>query len=122
MKICIPTETGDGRAAVIAGHFGSATFYALVDTENGLVEVVDNSDREHLHGQCVPIRALTGKNVEAVLCRGMGLRAIQRLQEAGIRVLRTEAETVAAVLQEIERGGVVEMTAEQACRHHKNCG
>jgi len=122
MNICIPTDTGDGRAAVISEHFGSTPFFTFVDTESGLIEVIDNRERDHLHGQCVPMNSLAGKKVEAVLCRGMGLRAVRKLQEAGIKVLRTEAETVAAILQELERGGAVEMTAEQACRHHKNCG
>ena len=34
MKICIPTETGDGTSAQVYGHFGSAPYFTICDLED----------------------------------------------------------------------------------------
>jgi hypothetical protein len=36
MKICIPTETNEGKSAAVYGHFGSAPYFTIIDTEKRL--------------------------------------------------------------------------------------
>ena len=43
MKICIPTETNQGNTAQVYGHFGSAPYFTIYDTEAKSLEVVDNA-------------------------------------------------------------------------------
>ncbi len=76
MKICFPSETDQGMKAALYGHFGSAPYFTIVDTESSRVEVHDNRGRVHAHGACLPAGALEGLGVEAVVCGGMGLRAL----------------------------------------------
>ena len=52
MKICIPTQTNDGKTVEVYAHFGSAPFFTIYDIENGVVEVIDNSNQHHAHGMC----------------------------------------------------------------------
>ncbi len=121
MKICLPTETNQGLNAPLYGHFGSAPFFALVDTETGILEVRDNQGQVHAHGACHPAGALEGLGIQAVVCGGMGLRALQKLEKAGIEVYRSEALTVEEALREIREKRSEKLTAEGACAHHKGC-
>jgi predicted Fe-Mo cluster-binding NifX family protein len=67
------------------GHFGSAPFFTLVDSESGEVEVRKNDNAHHGGGGCHPMRQLGSRSVDAVVCRGMGRRAVASLSEAGVQ-------------------------------------
>ncbi len=121
MKVCIPTETNEGLKARVYGHFGSAPFFTLVDIEGKGVEVIDNGNQDHAHGQCHPVASLQGREVNAVITGGMGLRAVQMFQNAGIKVFRAETGTVEDVVREIVGGRLKEITLDDACGHHGGC-
>jgi predicted Fe-Mo cluster-binding NifX family protein len=121
MKICLPTETDRGLDALLYGHFGSAPYFTIADTETGTLEVRDNQGRVHAHGACHPVGAIEGLGVQAVVCGGMGLRALQKLEESGLEVYRSEAVTVGEALREIKEGRAEKLTADGACRHHGGC-
>jgi predicted Fe-Mo cluster-binding NifX family protein len=122
MRICVPTGTEEGLTAAVHGHFGSAPFFTIVDTKTLAIEVRDNRGRVHAHGGCHPVGALDGLAVQAVVCGGMGLRALQKLEEAGIEVYRIDAPTVGDAVRLIQEGKAERLTAEGACAHHKGCG
>jgi predicted Fe-Mo cluster-binding NifX family protein len=69
---------------------------------------------------CQPLAALSGKNIDAVVCGGMGARAIQKLNEAGIKAFRAVPGSVEEIAQQFSKGGLEEITAENACQQH-NC-
>jgi predicted Fe-Mo cluster-binding NifX family protein len=122
MRICLPTETDRGFEALLYGHFGSAPYFTIVDTETGTVEVRDNQGQVHAHGACHPVGAIDGLGVQAVVCGGMGLRALQKLEEAGIEVYRSGVLTVAEATREIKEKRAEKLTVEGTCaHHHKGC-
>ena len=88
MRICIPTATKDGKSAEVYGHFGSAPYFTIYDTEKNTVELIDNANQHHSHGMCHPMGSLTGKNIDAVVCGGMGARAVEKLNNSGIKTYR----------------------------------
>jgi predicted Fe-Mo cluster-binding NifX family protein len=94
MKICIPTETNEGKNAVIFGHFGSAPYFTIVNTEKDSIEIINNANQHHSHGMCQPMSALMGKQIDAVVTGGMGGRAVQKLNEGGIKAYRAIPGTV----------------------------
>jgi predicted Fe-Mo cluster-binding NifX family protein len=118
MKICIPTMTELGKAALVSGHFGSAPYFTVYDTKAETVEVIGNSDQHHAHGMCHPMSLLADKDIDMVVCGGMGARAIQKLNEGGIRVFRAVPGTVGELLVQHRQGRLEEMTPADACRHH----
>lgn len=120
MKICIPTESGDGLAAVVAGHLGRAPFLTLVDTDSGEVMVLANAP--HGDRSCSPAQSLAGTGIEAVLCPGAGKRAVATLQAAGIRVLLTGALRVDEAVAAARRGGLRVLDAKEACGGHHGSG
>jgi predicted Fe-Mo cluster-binding NifX family protein len=118
MTICIPTTTNEGKEALVHEHFGSAQFFTLCDTETGMVEVIANSDQQHAHGMCQPLSIFADRHIDAVLCGGMGVRAVQKLNQSGIRAYRAIPGTVAEVLEQFAGGRLAEITVENACNHH----
>jgi len=120
MKICISTSTADGKTAKVHEHFGGAPYFTIYDTEKDSVEVVNNDNQHHSHGLCQPMSALSAKGIDVVVCGGMGARAIQKLNEAGIKAYRAVPGSVAEIVSQFAEGGLEEITADTACREH-NC-
>ncbi len=118
MKICIPTETDQGRDSRVFGHFGSAPYFLICDTETGAFETVDNANQHHSHGMCQPMSGLTGKKIDAVLCGGMGARAVQKLNDAGIKAYQASGGTVAEMIDRFMAGDLTEITVAGACTQH----
>ncbi len=119
MRICIPTETKDGKTALVFEHFGSAPYFTIYDTDKDSVEVIDNSNQHHSHGMCHPLASLTDKSIDAVVCGGMGGRAVQKLNESGIKAYKIVAGTVAEIVSQFTKGGLEEITVENACAQHR---
>lgn len=118
MKVCIPTQTNIGKQAQVHDHFGSAPYFTIYDVDQDICEIVDNSDRHHSHGACHPLGVLDGKGINAVVCSDMGRRAIERLNEGGIRAYRASETTVEDIVSQYRTGDLEEITAENACAHH----
>lgn len=116
MRICIPTHGDEGLRAEVAGHLGRAPFLTLVDTESGELAVIANAP--HRGGQCQPAAPLEGRGVDAVVCSGVGRRALATLETAGIRVLTTPASRVDEVLESLRLGTVRAISAQEACAGH----
>ncbi|MCL4819036.1 MAG: hypothetical protein KJ067_07830 [Vicinamibacteria bacterium] len=115
MKICIPTESGLGLDAAIAGHLGRAPFLTLVDTETGGCEVVHKDP--HAPHACAPVELLRGR-VEAVVCNGAGRGAVAKLLSAGIPVLVTRATRVDEALRAVRESALPTLSVTDACGGH----
>lgn len=118
MKICIPTETNEGKNAKVYGHFGSAPYFTIYDTEKDSLEIINNANQHHAHGMCQPMNTLNGKDVDAVVTGGAGVRAVQKLNEGGIKVFRAVPGTVADIVDQFAKGGLEELTIQNACAQH----
>ena len=118
MNLCIPTETNEGKNAVVCVHFGSAPYFTIVDTEKDSVEIINNANQHHAHGMCQPMNALMGKKIDAVVTGGMGARAVQGLNQGGIKAYRAIPGTVADIADQFVKGGLEEITANNACAQH----
>lgn len=118
MKICMPVMSSNGTKSHIFGHFGSAPFFAIYDSGIDTVQIVNNLVGEHEHGQCMPVNAIKGTGAEAVLCKGMGMRAANLLIEAGITPCMVDAETVEEAVKKYKSKDIVILDASKACQHH----
>ena len=118
MRICIPTETGDGFVARVHAHFGSALIFTIFETDTRALEVMENPSNRHLHRTCQPLNALNGADVDFVVCGGMGARAVQKLNQGGIKAYRVKGDTVEEVIQNYGTGDLEEITASNACAQH----
>jgi len=122
MRICIPTEDDRGLDARVYGHFGSAPFFAMVDTDSGEVEMVENAGSEHQHGQCKPVERIDPDKVDAVVCHGLGRRAWGSLKHGGVDVLVGKGETVRDILIEARDGRLVPLDVDETCAGGRHPG
>jgi predicted Fe-Mo cluster-binding NifX family protein len=118
MKICIPTETTSGRDSNVSEHFGSSPFFTIYDDATDTFDTVANSNQHHAHGSCHPISMLGEKRVDAVVCRGMGARAVLGLKEAGTKVYVCKAGTVDQVIKDFNNKALAELAVEGSCKGH----
>lgn len=81
---------------------------------------MNNDNQHHSHGMCHPMAVLSTKDINAVVCGGMGARAIQKLNEAGIKAYRAIPGSVEEIAMQFSKGGLDEITVENACQQH-NC-
>lgn len=119
MRLCIPTTDDQGPQAELCEHFGSAAYFTIYDLQTGAYEIVNHSDHEHEHGACHPMDNLKSEGIDCVVCRGLGRRALEKLNSGGIRVLRTDRSTVEDIVQNFSIDELSEIDAESACQNHK---
>ncbi|MGO9017587.1 MAG: NifB/NifX family molybdenum-iron cluster-binding protein [Syntrophobacteraceae bacterium] len=124
MKICFPTETLEGLESRVYEHFGSAPGFVIVDTESKSVEEINNSDLHHAHGMCQPLKALGGREVDAVAVGGIGVGALMKLQAQGITVFRVTQGTVGENVNFIMKKNLPQFDARFTCAGHTGgeCG
>ena len=121
MKICIPTTGNKGLDESVYDHFGSAPYFTIVDTDANSVEVLENINQHHGHGQCHPMSSLSGRDIKAVVCNSLGRRAVEMLNDDGIKVYLARGKTVKDVVEQIKSGELREIAPDQACGRHGSC-
>lgn len=118
MLACIPTEGNSGIADRVCGHFGSAPYFTLIDTETNQVTVLSNQNLHHEHGACNPMQALAAHPVDCVICTGMGRNAVEKLMARGITLFRAPSASVEETLAGLKAGDLSVMDLRQACAGH----
>jgi predicted Fe-Mo cluster-binding NifX family protein len=118
MRVCIPTTEDAGLGSRLSQHFGRSAYFTLVDVETSRIEVLPNARPDHEGGECGgPLELLAGRSVDAVVCRGMGRRALDRLRGLGLPVLRTEAWSVVEAVRELGAGMLSPLTGNETGHH-----
>ncbi len=110
MRVAIPInrprEEGDLR---VSSHFGKAYAFAIVDTESGKVEVVENPrvalGIQHGAGKYIT-DMFAQKGVKAVLLREIGAGAFGHLTALGIKIylVPKEVKTVQEAVKLFKEG------------------
>jgi len=117
IRICIPTDTDEGLGAKVNIHFGSAPYFTIYDTDKEEVTIINNENKHHAHGMCQPMTVLESECIDCVLCSGMGVRAVIKLNEGGIRAYRATTGTVRDIAKLYKESRLKEITPEAACDH-----
>jgi predicted Fe-Mo cluster-binding NifX family protein len=117
MKICIPTMGNKGLDDFVGEHFGRAPTYTIVDLETDEVKVVENTS-QHMGGVGYPPEIMTREGVKALVCRGLGRRAITMFDEAGIDVFIGASGTVKDTISAFRQGQLQKAGIEDACGRH----
>lgn len=118
MLICIPTNGSGGMNEGLSEHFGSAPYFTLYDSDSGEIHAVENRNTDHIHGTCHPLTNLGKFNIDAMVCAGIGRRAIEMLKIGGITVYQSDKETVAEVVEQVKNNQLTEIDPAKACMGH----
>lgn len=119
MKICIPTVTNNGIDSKISGHFGSSPYFVVYNTADSALEVTQNSLKEHIHGVNCPGTVFSEKDIDCVICNGIGGSALDNFINAGIKVYKAEGNTIAEALANFENKVSVEIAHDSPYVHRK---
>ena len=117
MRIVIPTEDKNGLQGKIAEHFGRCETYTLLD-ENGKVLEIINNTSEHMGGSGLPPELMKKHGADVLLCRGLGLKAINLCEQLGIEVYTGQAETVKELYDLWKNSKIKKAGIEDACKEH----
>ena len=117
-RIVIPTEDQKGLEANLAEHFGRAPYYAIVDFDDkgefSTVKTVPNVG-EHAGGMGYSHDNLLQYQPKAIIVYGMGPRGLTTFQDAGVAVLKANANTVGEVVAAYKEDKLLELT--EGCEH-----
>jgi predicted Fe-Mo cluster-binding NifX family protein len=117
-RIVIPAEDQNGLNARLAEHFGRAPYYAVVDfDENGKVANVKTVPNvgEHAGGMGYSHDNILEYQPKAIIVYGMGPRGLMSFQNAGVAVLKANANTVGEVVAAYREDKLQELT--EGCEH-----
>jgi predicted Fe-Mo cluster-binding NifX family protein len=122
VRIVVPVSDDRGIDAQLSQHFGRAPFYAIIDLDEeghviGQGTIANTS--EHFGGAGVPPDRILQLRPRALITYGLGPKALRVFQDAGVAVLRTEANTVRDVVRAYNNNELQELT--QGCHeaHHQ---
>ncbi|EMR74635.1 hypothetical protein MBGDF03_00559 [Thermoplasmatales archaeon SCGC AB-540-F20] len=117
MKICIPTMGENGLDNQVGEHFGRVPTYTIVDLDTNEVKVIENTS-EHMGGQGYPPEIMAKEGVNAMVCRGLGRRAIMMFEELGIDVYIGASGTVKDVIEAFKQDRLQKANVDNACGQH----
>jgi len=122
VRIVVPVSDDKGIDAHLSQHFGRAPFYAIIDLdEKGQVigqGTIANTS-EHFGGVGLPPDRILQLKPKALVTYGLGSKAIKMFQDAGVAVLRTEANTVREVVNAYNNDELQELTHGCHQGHHQ---
>jgi predicted Fe-Mo cluster-binding NifX family protein len=117
-RIVVPVSEEKGIDAQLSQHFGRAPFFAIIDLdEKGQVigqGTIANTS-EHFGGVGLPPDRILQLKPKALITYGLGSKALRMFQDAGVAVLRTEANNVREVVEAYNNNELQELT--QGCHH-----
>ena len=119
MKLCIPVKENKGLESSVNSHFGSTPAFLLFDTEKEQVEISNNKDKRHNHGECEPMNSIKGRDVDAVIVGGIGTRAMKKLHALKIKVYKSEKGTALHNIDLFKKSLLQEFTPDDGCAHHQ---
>ena len=122
MKIYFPVQNDNGIESAVYNHFGSAPVFVVFDTATNSVASINNRDQHHSHGACNPMKALDNQQVDAIVVGGIGAGALTRLNQMGIRVHRSQAQTIRENLSLFASQSLPELTVQGCCGGHSTDG
>ena len=122
VRIVVPVSDERGIDSHLSQHFGRAPFYAIIDLdEKGQVigkGTIANTS-EHFGGVGLPPDRILQLKPKALVTYGLGSKAIKMFQDAGVAVLRTEANTVREVVNAYNNDELQELTHGCHQAHHQ---
>jgi len=120
-RIVIPAENGNGLDARLSEHFGRAPYFIVVElNEDGSIANVQavSNESEHFGGSGRPPDRLLQFKPNAVITYGMGPRALSIFQDAGVAVLKANADIVKEVIEAYRQDKLEELT--EGCHHARH--
>jgi predicted Fe-Mo cluster-binding NifX family protein len=110
---------GDGGLDERVGeHFGRVPTYTIVDTTADTVHVVPNTSLHMPGGRGHPPEIMVEHSVDALVCQGLGRRAVAMFEDFGIAVFIGASGTVRNAVADFEQGNLRRADEGNSCQQH----
>ncbi len=117
MKIAVSSQ-GNNMDSEIDPRFGRAAFFAIINTESGEEEFIENENVNAGGGAGVNTGTMIAeKGVEAVLTGNIGPSAFTVLQTAGIKMHTGISGSVKKAVEEFKKGNFTGTDAPTVSSH-----
>jgi predicted Fe-Mo cluster-binding NifX family protein len=113
MKIAIPSEYG-----YVNQHFGRSREFTVVELDNGKIvsqKIISADNLQHNHAGLAGL--MQNEGIEVVIVGGIGAKALEALEESGLRVVSGANGKIEEVVGSFARGELVS-SAQGCCHHH----
>jgi len=117
MKIAVPTLGKKGLEEKVSDHFGRCDTYTLLDDNGQLLEIIDNTS-SHNGGKGFPPELLKDHNVNVLLCKGIGPKAIELCEKCEIDVYVSNENTVSEIVKNWKNNDLSPATMKDICGDH----
>lgn len=118
MKIVIPTNGKKGLSATVAEHFGRCDTYTFLDEKGNIIEIIANTS-EHMGGTGLPPELMKKHEANILLCKGLGIRALNLCKQLKIDVYVCQTETVKEIFEMWKNNKIKKASSDDACLEHK---
>ncbi|MHA1399873.1 MAG: NifB/NifX family molybdenum-iron cluster-binding protein [Candidatus Heimdallarchaeaceae archaeon] len=115
MKYAVPIMEKNGWESNISAHFGRCPFYAIWDEETNELEIIENNS-SHFGGVGMPAEFLAN-HCNAIICSGIGSKAIQLSEQLGVAVYVGAEGTVRQTIENFKNGVLKQATSNDGCHH-----
>jgi len=125
MKIAVTAATGAGLDASVAGHFGQAPHFVLVEVDGGGITTTHTLDNPFLAAhQPGEIPAfIRSHGADVIVSGGMGVRAIRIFEQVGITPATGASGTVRQAVTDYLRGTQAGASpCADSVQHHQAAG
>ena len=119
LLVAVPSNAPGGLDAAPSAHFGHCDAYTVARISDGkILDVTVEPNQGHEHGGCVvPVRALAGMGVKALIAGGMGMNPLNAMHQMGLSVYyATGFATVRDTLQAFSDGKLSAFGVDHLCR------
>ncbi|MBU1048994.1 NifB/NifX family molybdenum-iron cluster-binding protein [Candidatus Bipolaricaulota bacterium] len=116
-RVCVPTAGPGGLEDAVGEHFGRVPTYTIFDSGTRKVEIVGNTS-EHAGGSGLPADILSKLNINVLLCRGAGRRALDIFGNNGIEVCIGVDGTAGEAIYAWKAGTLSSASNADACQQH----
>jgi len=118
MLTCIPAKGDAGLDDTLSDHFGSAPFYVIYDNVSNAISIVKNQNTGHAHGACNPLSELASHQIDSIVCSVIGRRAVDILNNWGIKVYYSDKKSVRDIVEQIKNNNLPEVDPAKICPGH----
>ncbi|MFW6040539.1 MAG: NifB/NifX family molybdenum-iron cluster-binding protein [Thermoplasmatota archaeon] len=85
MKIAVPTMDDGGLDKDISPHFGRCSTFTIYDLKNDETNIIPNNSK-HKGGKGNPPELLAKENVDVLICKNLGRKAVTLFNNLGMEV------------------------------------
>jgi predicted Fe-Mo cluster-binding NifX family protein len=114
MKVCFPVIVDAGLESTIYGHFASAPFFTIIDTESGKSRAVANCDSANPFAGCNPFLALGCQQLDAIVVGSIGDESVRVMNMCGFKIYQAQTAAVAENLVLLQNDRLVEVEFQQS--------